>query len=515
MGCTNDSSYATTNYGAELAILTSLQQSSFVTRDPLQADFFFVPAQLYCMQAFGGYADHRNAAEQVLMYIRRQFPYWDARGGSDHIWLFTHDHGFCGFKTNDGTPPQIRSSIILSHWGLKHKEVPCGLDDYIHRGGCPVRRHEDLHGTEAPCFVPGKDIVIASAAFDGIPMGAKEPTEGLEFNDKPGPTVAPSASAAQRRGSRPRMLFTQNSSAPDVSVPSGDHDRPMFQPPLPAPDASSTDAAVYNVENFDKRRSLDVAPNHTNISGSVSPTVDQERGQHVPVSHLPNHGGLASGESTFMGDSMSVGTKSGETSYMKGFDGKRNLLFFAGDVRPYDPGYSHGVRQALFKMFANQTGFALYDSSKRPLEFSEMLAMMDQSLFCLAATGAGWGVRLKLAAMMRCIPLIIADGVEFEYEDILPYPEFSVRIPQHFMPGLPDILRSLIEDEPALVKKMQKRLNCVWMFFSWRPTWGKAMEAFLCSIRQRLPGGQSIQPVLDYDNCRLHCGSALGSGVRA
>jgi hypothetical protein len=36
--------------GAELALLKALQQSSYVTKNASQADFFFVPAQPYCMQ---------------------------------------------------------------------------------------------------------------------------------------------------------------------------------------------------------------------------------------------------------------------------------------------------------------------------------------------------------------------------------------------------------------------------------------------------------------------------------
>ena len=37
---------------------------------------------------------------------------------------------------------------------------------------------------------------------------------------------------------------------------------------------------------------------------------------------------------------------------------------------------------------------------------------MQQAHFCLAATGAGWGVRFKLAVLNGCIPLVIADHVE-------------------------------------------------------------------------------------------------------
>lgn len=36
--------------GAELALLQALNGSSFATRDPSKADFFYVPAQFYCIQ---------------------------------------------------------------------------------------------------------------------------------------------------------------------------------------------------------------------------------------------------------------------------------------------------------------------------------------------------------------------------------------------------------------------------------------------------------------------------------
>ena len=36
---------------------------------------------------------------------------------------------------------------------------------------------------------------------------------------------------------------------------------------------------------------------------------------------------------------------------------------------------------------------------------------MHASLFCLAPTGSGWGVRLKFALMSGCIPVLIDDRV--------------------------------------------------------------------------------------------------------
>ena len=45
-------------------------------------------------------------------WVRRHWPYWDRRGGRDHIWLMTHDEGACY------APTEIyNTSIFLSHWG--------------------------------------------------------------------------------------------------------------------------------------------------------------------------------------------------------------------------------------------------------------------------------------------------------------------------------------------------------------------------------------------------------------
>jgi hypothetical protein len=47
----------------------------------------------------------------VCLIVQAHFPYWDRRGGRDHIWLVSHDEASCY------VPSFIRPSIILSHWG--------------------------------------------------------------------------------------------------------------------------------------------------------------------------------------------------------------------------------------------------------------------------------------------------------------------------------------------------------------------------------------------------------------
>ena len=58
-------------------------------------------------------------------------------------------------------------------------------------------------------------------------------------------------------------------------------------------------------------------------------------------------------------------------------------------------------------------GWLVISSDKgQRFEGQRYLQGFEESVFCLAATGAGWGVRLKLSVMFRCIPVIIADNVQ-------------------------------------------------------------------------------------------------------
>ncbi|KAK9830108.1 hypothetical protein WJX72_009832 [[Myrmecia] bisecta] len=185
---------------------------------------------------------------------------------------------------------------------------------------------------------------------------------------------------------------------------------------------------------------------------------------------------------------------------------KTSILYFAGDLRFEDAAYSHGVRQMAFRMGFNATkGFRLLDSRnpEEALGSEEYLEGFGQSLFCLAATGAGWGVRLKLAMMYRCIPVIISDDVQMELEDVLDFTNFAVRLPQHAMYALPEVLNSIIETRNK-VKSMQLVIDCAWRFFTWKPPYGRALEALMCSLRRKLD--PEIKPRLDHETCTLICG---------
>ena len=57
-------------------------------------------------------------------------------------------------------------------------------------------------------------------------------------------------------------------------------------------------------------------------------------------------------------------------------------------------------------------------SNAEALNHDEMRAHMHASLFCLAPTGSGWGVRLKFALLSGCIPVIIDDHVRVRFRGL-------------------------------------------------------------------------------------------------
>lgn len=68
---------------------------------------------------------------------------------------------------------------------------------------------------------------------------------------------------------------------------------------------------------------------------------------------------------------------------------------------------------------------------------------MRTSVFCLAPTGGGWGLRLVEAMQNGCIPLIIQDGVRQPGDGYLPYNDFSVRIAEADLERTEEILRAI------------------------------------------------------------------------
>ena len=51
-------------------------------------------------------------AVDALAQLRAAYPFWNASGGRDHVFLLSHDEGGCW------APHEMAaSSVLLSHWG--------------------------------------------------------------------------------------------------------------------------------------------------------------------------------------------------------------------------------------------------------------------------------------------------------------------------------------------------------------------------------------------------------------
>ncbi|KAK9805311.1 hypothetical protein WJX73_000673 [Symbiochloris irregularis] len=154
-----------------------LLQSPHRTLDPEQADFFYVPVYTSCfMHPIFMWADApfwygpdgprvMHTARMLLeakQWLQTHLPYWNRKGGKDHVWLVTHDEGSCW------VPSEIRPSIILSHWGrrdVKHVSNTAFPADnysseYVHPEWSPNGWTNIIKGHA--CYDPDKDLIIPS-----------------------------------------------------------------------------------------------------------------------------------------------------------------------------------------------------------------------------------------------------------------------------------------------------------------------------------------------------------------
>ncbi|KAK9805381.1 hypothetical protein WJX73_008851 [Symbiochloris irregularis] len=165
------------HYSLESLLHEHLLQSPHRTLDPEEADFFYVPVYTSCyIHPVHGWADHpwwygpggprvMHAARMMLeakQWLQTHLPYWNRRGGKDHVWLVTHDEGSCW------VPSEIRPSIILSHWGrkdLNHTSSSAYWEDiysaeYHHEEWSPDGWQYIITGHA--CYDPSKDLVVPS-----------------------------------------------------------------------------------------------------------------------------------------------------------------------------------------------------------------------------------------------------------------------------------------------------------------------------------------------------------------
>lgn len=173
-------------YAMELALHEWLLDSPLRTTDAAEAHLFYVPVYLSSLFMYpivkfadqpyygrdartpgegGGFGEPRDRSQQgtllllrALQHIQREYPHWNASRGRDHVWLMLHDEGPCF------CPKQLRSSILLSHYGYyarTPKSWGTFADDLFLRYPVFYRRYlgRDPRKPSA-CFERRKDLVL-------------------------------------------------------------------------------------------------------------------------------------------------------------------------------------------------------------------------------------------------------------------------------------------------------------------------------------------------------------------
>ena len=87
--------------------------------------------------------------------------------------------------------------------------------------------------------------------------------------------------------------------------------------------------------------------------------------------------------------------------------------------------FSRGVRQKIHQAFRHDKRYKHVSKKVQ----GRYLHEMRSSVFCLSPRGlAPWDINTYEAALMGCIPIIVADGTALPFENILPWKEMSYRL---------------------------------------------------------------------------------------
>ena len=183
-------------YTSDVALHEWLLRSAHRVADGRLADYFYVPLYLSCtmnpVYDYVGPAPYSPPGYQgipprpvyamrvalaALAQIRAEQPYWNASGGADHLFLFSHDEGACW------APAEIAErAMILTHWGRMDARPTSSSrypqDNWMMAWSTPYRapwgerwdfdlgkRGDRFRGSRAligehACYDPRKDLVL-------------------------------------------------------------------------------------------------------------------------------------------------------------------------------------------------------------------------------------------------------------------------------------------------------------------------------------------------------------------
>ncbi|CAA0404252.1 unnamed protein product [Arabidopsis thaliana] len=136
-------------------------------------------------------------------------------------------------------------------------------------------------------------------------------------------------------------------------------------------------------------------------------------------------------------------------------NGRRDIwAFFRGkmEVNPKNISgrfYSKGVRTAILKKFGGRRRFYLNRH-----RFAGYRSEIVRSVFCLCPLGwAPWSPRLVESAVLGCVPVVIADGIQLPFSETVQWPEISLTVAEKDVRNLRKVLEHVAATNLSAIQR--------------------------------------------------------------
>ena len=145
---------------------------------------------------------------------------------------------------------------------------------------------------------------------------------------------------------------------------------------------------------------------------------------------------------------------------------KSIFAFFKGTIHNKEgKSYSKGIRIHMEHHFKNETD-VVFSEATRDCNRDCYRDKMSRSTFCLCPRGwSPWTLRAYQAMMAGCIPVIIADEIEFPYESRLDWSQMTVKIAEKDANNTIKILRTLTDEQIDAKRRM---IDKHWRKVAWQ-----------------------------------------------
>ncbi|GAQ87674.1 Exostosin family protein [Klebsormidium nitens] len=161
------------------------------------------------------------------------------------------------------------------------------------------------------------------------------------------------------------------------------------------------------------------------------------------------------------------------------------LAYFRGTIDHWEGNaYSKGIRPRIRDLLQNETDI-IFKQASSDCDRECYHREMSRANFCLCPLGwTPWTLRFYQAVMTRCIPVVVADDIEFPWENEIDYSRFAIKVPEAKIDTLVELMRGMPEEEREL---RRLEMDKVWLKYTYQrpPREGDAFHMLLRELARK------------------------------